>query len=169
MAVIRKGFGKFCSRACRNISRAIPVEIRFWAMVNKTKGCWLWTGRPIGPMKYGNIFIKNRHYEYAHRVSWELHYGKIPSGMKVLHQCDTPLCVRPDHLFLGNTKINALDASAKGRLAMGERHFNSKFTENQIRDIRNSTETESLLANKYKVARSTIRNIVSRKRWKHVA
>src|SRR5574340_590014 len=62
-------------------------------------GCWLWTGA-VKELGYGVIGLGTREQgtSKAHRVSWELHNGPIPSGLNVLHSCDTPSCVNPDHL-----------------------------------------------------------------------
>jgi HNH endonuclease len=92
---------------------------RFWAKVD-TQGdlfdCWRWTAavdrKGYGTIRYGgrgSILAK------AHRLSWELHFGEIPVGLHVLHRCDAPACVRPDHLFLGTNYQNIEDALAKGR------------------------------------------------------
>jgi hypothetical protein len=91
------------------------VEARFWAKVQKTDSCWLWTGcksRGYGRFRSrGNKVTSQR----THRVSWEIAHGPIPDGLKVLHRCDTPACVRPDHLFLGTQKENVWDSIQKGR------------------------------------------------------
>lgn len=93
---------------------------RFWDKVQKTDGCWLWTaGKSNG---YGMYRPTSRTQKWAHRMSWELHFGLIPDGLCVCHRCDTPACVRPDHLFLGTKRDNSLDRHAKGRDASGERN-----------------------------------------------
>lgn len=103
-----------------------PIGPRFWAKVNRdgpvhptigTK-CWLWTGAIQGG--YGGFTDKQRKL-YAHRVAWELVCGQIPCGLKVLHTCDNPLCVRPTHLFLGTNKDNSQDMVGKDRHPRGER------------------------------------------------
>ncbi len=101
-----------------------PLAVRFWRAVKKSddpEGCWLWTacrqsfqGKTKRP-GYGKIGDGSSS-RYAHRVSWELHYGPIPEGKDVLHDCDNPGCVRPDHLFLGDQPANMRDAWKKGRL-----------------------------------------------------
>lgn len=118
--------------ACENLSCVNPKHLklravlddvsRFWEKVFKTETCWLWTGwRHKG---YGVISI-NQDPVRAHRFSWELHNGPIPVGdveICVLHHCDNPTCVRPDHLFLGTDADNAKDCIEKGRNSRGPEH-----------------------------------------------
>jgi len=95
--------------------RLAPAEERFWRQVQKdVDGCWLWTGRPV--QGYGRFRPSSRGTKIgAHRYSWELHVGPIPDGLDVCHRCDVPLCIRPDHLFLGTHADNMADMVAKGR------------------------------------------------------
>lgn len=95
---------------------------RFWASVDKSGpiqqhcpeigNCWKW--RNVTGW-YGHFSPEKGKRLYAHRVSWELHNGPIATGLCVLHKCDNPECVRPDHLFLGTHKDNSEDRSRKGR------------------------------------------------------
>lgn len=93
----------------------IPVEHRFWTKVQKSNGCWLWTGTKT--KGYGMILGPGRLPLQAHRVAWTLIFGHIPDGLSVLHHCDVPLCVKPTHLWLGTQADNLADARAKGRRA----------------------------------------------------
>src|SRR5690348_13985474 len=104
--------------------RTTPIEQRFWAKVNKDGPppahcpelgpCWLWTASTAGK-GYGQFGLGRRGagIAMAHRFSWELHNGAIPEGLAVLHKCDTPLCVRPDHLRIGTMGDNNRDMYAK--------------------------------------------------------
>ena len=85
----------------------------FWARAAKTDGCWDWTAAR-GSNGYGQSWYEGR-AQPAHRVAWTLTYGPIPDGLWVLHHCDNRLCVRPEHLFLGDNRANQLDALRKGR------------------------------------------------------
>lgn len=85
-------------------------------------GCWLWIRRYTRGMGYGSFQINRQKNVRAHRHSWEIHKGPIPAKTHVLHRCDVPSCVNPDHLFLGTAKDNMLDKAAKGR------HHNQKIT-----------------------------------------
>jgi hypothetical protein len=93
---------------------------RFWSKVRKTETCWLWQGARTGAGWHGVFAIdatrRGRRMVVAHRVSWEDAYGSVPPGLEVLHSCDEPACVRPDHLFLGTQRANMIDAGRKGRL-----------------------------------------------------
>ena len=91
------------------------LEERFWEKVCKGPECWEWTGATSGRLPYGHIY-RNGREQRAHRVSWEINRGQIPLGLSVLHRCDNPGCVRPDHLFIGTQSDNLKDAVSKGRV-----------------------------------------------------
>lgn len=98
---------------------------RFWSKVSKSDDCWLWMASRCGYRYksgggYGQ-FVKGRNVWYAHRVSWTIQNGSIPDGLQVLHRCDNPFCVKPDHLFLGTQLDNMKDCRSKGREAVGEK------------------------------------------------
>lgn len=90
------------------------IEERFWAKVARSDGCWLWLAAKDG-CGYGHFYPESRKLMKAHRMAWELLKGSIPDCLCVLHHCDNPSCVNPDHLFLGTKKDNTQDAIAKGR------------------------------------------------------
>jgi hypothetical protein len=98
---------------------------RFSRKIDKSTGCWLWTGA-INPKGYAKMRFEGRAVD-AHRVSWNLHRGSIPDGLFVLHRCDVRHCVNPEHLFLGTHQDNMDDMQAKGRHrcnpTTGERHW----------------------------------------------
>lgn len=88
-----------------------PLEIKFWKKVDRRgpDECWKWTGA-INQAGYG-AFGNN----HAHRTSYEITYGPIPDGLFILHKCDNPPCVNPNHLFVGTHQDNMRDMISKGR------------------------------------------------------
>ena len=93
-----------------------PLSERFWRHVDQSGDCWVWTGS-LTNGGYGHLGLGGRDggTDRAHRVSWRLHFGEIPSGLWVLHKCDNPPCVRPEHLFLGTHDDNMRDCVSKSR------------------------------------------------------
>ena len=136
----RKGV-KYCSRDCyySTISERLLSKTsgRFWSKVKKTDGCWVWTGKSFGDFGYCR-YSKT----LVHRKSWELTFGKIPKGKLVLHKCDNPPCVRPDHLYIGTQKDNVRDMHERGRAVVnpvyGEKNNMSKLTNAEVSRIRRS-------------------------------
>ena len=153
--------------------RARPIAERFAAMVQKTEGCWLWTGSVSGGW-YGQIQSGPRGGRplLAHRLSYELHVGPIPDGLYVLHRCDNGLCVNPDHLFLGTHDDNMHDRDTKNRVAHGERHCNARLTEDQVKSIRRRSaagDSDETIAKEFGISTWNVRHIVKRETWKRVA
>lgn len=107
---------------------------RFWDKVLFDDTCWECDGGAT-PKGYGVCCTKamtgRPKQQYAHRLSWEMARGPIPDGLKVLHQCDNPRCVRPAHLFLGTQVDNMRDCAAKGR-----HRPNARLTPEQVEQIR---------------------------------
>lgn len=93
---------------------------RFYSKVEKEpmSGCWIWTAC-CDRRGYGRFYFNGKP-ERAHRASWQIHNGKIPDGMRVLHRCDLPCCVSPHHLFLGTQADNVTDMAMKWRGRTGE-------------------------------------------------
>ena len=89
--------------------------------------------------------------------------------MDVLHKCDTPPCVNPDHLFLGSHADNMGDASTKGRMHPGTRHGNARLTEADVMAIRTAHSegvTQSALASRYGIVQGQVTRIVDGRQWK---
>ena len=122
--------------------------------------------------------------ERAHRYSWMIHRGAIPIGVFVLHTCDTPACVNPQHLFLGTNQDNITDMMSKGRhvaggqrsgvqykYEFGEGHHNAKLQASDIIRIRAMVvggKSYSHIAKSERISITTVHKIVKRKTWRHV-
>lgn len=156
------------------IKNQAPLEERFWRFVEKSDGCWAWTGNK-SRAGYGRISIgpKTLGYVQAHRLSWELHQKqKIPDGMVVMHKCDNPNCVNPEHLSIGTYKENTLDMISKGRkkvvAPVGEGNGKSLLTADQAREIKESTLSMAELARKFGVSPNCVRGVKIGRTWKHI-
>lgn len=174
----------------RSIYKLQPVDLkRFWDRVDKTSGCWVWNGLR-NSKGYGRFSIGET-MALAHRVVWGFTNGGLQHGnfeLCVLHRCDNPPCVNPDHLFLGTRLDNNRDMKFKGRARgavgdasgrrkyperyMGERCAGAKLTEDQVRQIREMYQFGVVgfirLSKMFGVADPEIERIVKRKLWKHV-
>lgn len=101
-----------------------PVQPRFESKFKKSEGCWNWEGGLV--CGYGQFAPRHGKNVRAHRFSYELYRGEIPTGMCVLHRCDNPRCVNPGHLFLGTNLDNTRDMIEKGRMRTGRLYAGQK-------------------------------------------
>lgn len=133
-------------------------------------GCWLWM-KGGGGDGYG-CFYYNGERNWAHRVSWELYAGPIPEKVSVLHKCDTPSCVRPDHLFLGTRADNVADMVSKSRNQKGARHWNARLSESDVKSIRQTYSsggvTQGAIARFFDIPRQLVHAIVHNRLWRHL-
>lgn len=125
-----------------------------------SNGCWEYsaavTHNGYGRIKHNGKTIR------AHRASWLVHFGPIPDGLNVLHKCDNPPCINPDHLFLGTTQENMDDKVAKGRTV-------SHLTKEDVLEVRNlyasGNMTQKEIGILFGVQPACISRIVNRIRW----
>lgn len=142
-------------------------------------GCWLWSGSTDG--RYGQISV-NGVLKKAHRVSYELAKGFFKEGV-VCHTCDTPVCVNPDHFWIGSQAENLQDSARKGRNGMqrypersrivefaydcsGEAHHNATISDLDVAKLRADAVagmSSGFLAARYGVSRSTALRIATGK------
>lgn len=160
---------------CKICRRADPIK-DFWSKVDKTSssnGCWLWTGKVEDG--YGNINVMG--FRRAHRLSYFLIKGPIPSGKILLHKCPgrhNRLCVNPDHLKPGDKDENAQDAVLQGTIyrASGSKNSNALLSDEDAAFIKShyisgrGTNKHELAA-KFKVTAGTILDVATRS-WSHI-
>lgn len=137
---------------------------------NGEQFCWDWSGHNshgYGAMKFDGKALK------AHRVSWEIHNGKIPENLCVLHRCDVKICTRPSHLFLGTLEDNIKDMIKKGRdrSPVGSKVYRSVLNEEKVGKIKTLLKKgmrPASIASEYKVSKSAIEHIKYGRCWKAV-
>lgn len=132
-------------------------------------GCWIFTGR-CNMHGYGTISFENKPV-LAHRMAYILCIDDIPSEMNVLHTCDNPPCVNPDHLFLGTQQINVADMVSKGRnfIPSLDNNPNAKLSLKEVKEIKELLYTSVKqidIAVKYRVSKQTISEIARGNLWK---
>lgn len=154
-----------CSTLCyKKYAKAFcSDQCRFMSFVNITETCWLWTGC-TNYSGYGKMYFNENKTDSAHRVSYKLFNGPIDNNLCVCHACDNPICVKPEHLWLGTRQDNKSDQLMKDR---GGLKLNSSKVL-QIRKLLEDGIDFSALAKFFEVTCSTISNIARRKAWKHI-
>lgn len=152
------------------------LEERFWNFVQKKSDdeCWEWQGQRLSN-GYGRISLgaKSLGSDGAHRVSWRIaNKQEIPDGMFVMHKCDNPCCVNPNHLTIGTPKDNTQDMISKGRKrvvsAKGEGNGKSLLDEEKVRFIRSSTLNHAELGRQLGVSPNCIRGVRISRTWSHI-
>lgn len=142
---------------------------KFEKKFSKSDGCWNWE-YSLTTTGYGQLGFCEK-IQKAHRVSWMLYRGDIPSGMCVLHRCDNRKCVNPDHLYIGDALQNAKDKYNRGRAnhPAKKNHHAAKLTENDIVSIQEMSSKKSIyqkdIAKIFAVTPATISYIINGKRW----
>lgn len=176
---------RFCSDTCYRkaqthfprspaFTSSRPWVERFWekVAVASVDQCWLWTSS-TDVWGYG-LLLRAGRMARAHRISYELNVGPIPDGLYVLHHCDNPTCVNPQHLYAGTPADNARDREARGRriAAHGSQSGKAKLTESVVGEMRrayaNGGTTHAALGKRFGVAEQTVQNVLAHKTWQHV-
>ena len=156
--------------------KGAPWQERFWlrVRVGNVSECWEWQGSR-GPHGHGAVRRDGKHIR-ATAIAWFLFHGEWPpEGMDICHHCDNPPCVNPAHLFIGTAKDNMQDAIRKGRFKFlrprpGEHNNNAKLTWASVAEIRerySAGENISQLSRAFRVARSTLREVVNGRNWRN--
>lgn len=149
-----------------------PLDVKFWERCPADRpidGCWVFNNSKNGGRGY---VWHNRRLLMAHRVSWVVHYGPIPVGVNVLHSCDNPPCVNPNHLFLGTQQDNVDDMVRKGRQAsidltvrVGQQNGMSKLSDTdryRLLELRRQGWLRKDLANEFGITESQVGRICRR-------
>lgn len=133
---------------------------------NPVTGCWLWQGSyfPTGYGQFNNKMLQ-KSPTTSHRASWEIHNGRIPDGLMVLHKCDDRRCVNPEHLYLGTNQDNMIDRSKRGRV------HQRRLDEGKVREMRQLRQAGwpwRQLAERYGVAMNAVISATMGTSWAYI-
>lgn len=132
--------------------------------------CWEWRGGALNADGYGEVKVRGRSVK-VHRLSYQRAVGAIPRGKQVLHHCDNPSCINPEHLWVGTHWDNMRDMAQKGRTG-GVAAGHTVLTPKDVREIRSAyvpgKVTYAEIAERYGVSAGTIGRIVNRQTWKNI-
>lgn len=179
LSAVKVGKGRYCSRTCvihaqnRGVAPKVDPAIRFWRLVDKTpdpRGCWLWRGFK-DVHGYGDFAVSTNIRMPAHRFALATREVVEPRR-HVLHSCDNPSCVNPDHLRQGTQAENMSDACERNRIARGTRHGAHKLDDSQVQAIRLAAaagEIQWQIADRFGVSQMTVSDIVRRRTWSWLA
>lgn len=167
---------RFCSKKCRRRD-LVDWKLRFLPKVERGSSCWEWQGKR-DRNGYGRFKIEYKEH-FAHRLAYEIEFGEIPEGLRVLHRCDNPPCCNPAHLFAGTQADNVADMISKQRdlegrekaRRQGERHHKAQLSEDDVRAIRTQRGQGRIcreIAEDFGVTREAVQSIVDRRKWRHI-
>lgn len=147
------------------------LVFKFWDGFERPKNkCWNWF-KGKDSLGYGHVWDVSGS-RLTHRVSWLLFFGPIPDGLCVLHKCDNPSCVNPDHLFLGTKGDNNRDAKQKGRqrgyFVAGDKHPNAVLSKGiviKMRKLKDFGWSFLKIANYFNKKYDTTYRAITKKRW----
>lgn len=153
-------------KTCGRCSSKSPTE-RFWARVKKQEdGCWIWLGSK-SDKGYGGFPYEDSHNARAHVVAYKLNKGPIGQGLQVLHTCDNPSCVNPDHLYTGTHQGNMDDMVRRHRSCTGEKNGGGgKLTLEEVTSIKHDVRSGPEIAREYNISRTLVSLIKCGKNWK---
>ena len=150
-------------------------RVRFYGWTVTRSGCWEWNGHRDG-RGYGRLRVEGR-LQPTHRVAYEIWVGPIPEllgtdfrGTVIMHKCDNPPCINPEHLEPGTQAQNMRDmrTRGRGRYPSGESAFSSRLTQAQVHEIRDRypQQTRAQLARDFGVGWSTVQSIINNRTWR---
>jgi IS30 family transposase len=148
----------------------LQIKERIESHIVSKNGCWL-TDVKIDVNGRPRLSFNNKSLIFA-RVVYEVYKGDFPKNLFICHTCDNPLCVNPDHLYVGTSTDNGRNKKRRNRQAKGSKIGMSKLTEDQVTKIKELLLEGQLsfrqIAEMFGVTSGTIGVINKGKSWNHV-
>ena len=148
----------------------LPRYIERKIIPEPNSGCWVWLGAvdSDGYGKTSHTADGLKRHVRSHRIVYELLVGPIPSGASLLHSCDNPCCVNPDHMRIGTQTENIEDREKRGRTSRGAEHHRATLTADQVVGIRAASGRNADIAKQFGITPSHAWLIRNRYCWKHL-
>lgn len=133
---------------------------RFWSYVNTSGDCWLWKGT-INEANGRGVLRWNGKNHAAHRIAFSVYYNlELSSDQLLLHSCDNPRCVNPEHLSIGTHMDNSNDKMRKGRHRSGGPRLTPEQVENARSRYKSGGVTQLQLSQEYCITPNHMRRIL---------
>jgi hypothetical protein len=148
--------------------KKVDQETWFWLRTERNGECLEHLAHRVHGRPQARI---NGERHPASRWAWILAHGPVPAGLFVCHHCDNPLCVRPEHLFIGTVQDNSDDMVRKGRSAKGEKCGASRTNAADVVEMRRlhaEGVSTARLSGIFGISKSQAKNIVNGRHWRHV-
>jgi hypothetical protein len=145
------------------------IDTMIFSKTRKTETCWIWEGF-VHHGGYSRVSTTWRGCKFqfrVHRYMWTLENQIDPGIFIICHACDNPICVNPEHLFLGTHADNAKDKVKKGRVptVIGRVKLSFDIAEKIRKDRQENGTTYKVFCERYNISKGHVSDIINNRIW----